>query len=363
MPYDTPSTHRSLEDSLIDPPEEHATRYTSQTDTVHDAVLGDAAAIEKLFHYLSSTNRDLRHIIQSTLHDMQDAGTWQALLPCLAVVGGMESWVDTGESAAATWLRRQMMAARRHPQDSHYNFEQIERSLVEAFVLDESEAEGRIKAAVLYEALSWRQLQAPTGYLLGLRGDLRAIPILEDMVQSPSRKVALWAIEALAALNDELCGQPLVVALARDREELHHAAQRALGELGHKAEPSLVAALDHPDSHIRWHAARTLGQIGDDRAIDALASGLYDENQAVRWTSARVLANLEGAAIPAILGVLCCHPITDPLRQAAYHALHSMPSRQTQVYLQPLLQVLRSPGASVAAPALANRMLAEWGRW
>ena len=220
----------------------------------------------------------------------------------------------------------------------------------------------KIKAAVLYEALTWKQLRAATGYLLGLRGDLRAIPILEEMVQSQAQKVAMWAIEALAALNNELCGQPLVVALACDRQELHRAAQRALGELGHKAEPALVAALDHPDSHIRWHAARTLGQIGDDRAVDALASGLYDENEAVRWTSARVLANLEAAAIPAILGVLCCHPITEPLRQAAYHALHSMPSRQTQVYLQPLLQVLRSPGASVAAPALANRMLAEWGR-
>jgi len=208
MPYDTPSTRRSLEDSLIDPPEEHATpRFGSQADTVRDAVLGDPNAIEKLFHYLGSANRDLRHIIQNTLHDVQDAATWQTLLPCLAVVGGMESWTDTGDSAAATWLRRQMMAARRHPQDSRYDFTQIERSLVEAFVLDESEGESKIKAAVLYEALAWKQLRAATGYLLGLRGDLRAIPILEEMVQSQAQKVAMWAIEALAALNDELCGR------------------------------------------------------------------------------------------------------------------------------------------------------------
>jgi hypothetical protein len=362
MPRETNPNRQALDDSLANPTEAYSPRYTSQSGILHDAVHGDQTAIESLFHYLSSSNRDLRTIIQSTLHDSQEAATWQALLPCLAALCEMDRWVDTGESGLATWLRRQMLSARKHPGSPGYDFERIQQGLVEAFVLDDSERECQLKTAVLYEALSWRQLRPTAGYLLGMRGDIRAVPILEEMVGSGSRQQALWAIHALAALNDELCGHPLVMALALDREELHHEAQRALGELGRKAEPALVAALDHPDSHIRWHAARTLGQIGDDRAVDALASGLYDENQAVRWTSARVLANMEGAAIPAILGVLCCHPITEPFRQAAFHALHSMPSRQTQVYLQPLLQVLNSPGASVAAPALANRMLAEWGR-
>ena len=362
MPTRDISAKNTLEDDLSDPPGVHSQRYTAQSTTLNDAVQGDPSATETVFHYLSSSNRDLRHIILSTLHDVEQAATWQALLPCLAVIVAPESWVDTGDSFLATWLRRKMLAAQRHPDAPGYNFERIERSLVEAFVLDESEGEARLKTAVLYDALAWQQMRYSAGYLLGMRGDLRAIPILEEMVESKTLKLSLWAIQALAALDDELCGPPLVAALARDRGELHHEAQHALGELGRKAEPSLVVALEHPDSHIRWHAARALGQIGDDQAVGALAAGLYDDNQAVRWTSARVLANLEASAIPAILGVLCCHPITDPFRQAAYHALHSMPSRQTQAYLQPLLQVLNSPGASIAAPAVANRMLAEWGR-
>ena len=361
MPTRNPPPKYTLEDAQGDPSESHSQRYSAQSGMLLDAVQGDPSATETIFHYLSSANRDLHHIILSALHDMETASIWQALLPCLAVTAAPESWVDTGDSHLATWLRRKILAARRYPEAPGYDFERIERSLVEAFILDDSDSEARLKTAVLYEALAWQQLRHAAGYLLGLRHDLRAIPILEEMVNSPIQKEALWAIHSLAAMDDELSGPPLVAALARDREELHHEAQRALSELGRKAEPALVAALEHPDSHIRWHAARTLGQIGDDRAVDALAAGLYDENQAVRWASARVLANLEAAAIPAILGVLCCHSITEPFRQAAFHALHSMPSQQTQVYLKPLLQVLGSPGASVAAPAVANRMLAEWG--
>jgi HEAT repeat protein len=118
--------------------------------------------------------------------------------------------------------------------------------------------------------------------------------------------------------------------------------------------------LQHPNSHVRWHAARGLGQIGDTQAIEVLAEGLFDENQSVRWVTARVLASLNSTAIPAILNVLTRNRLSEPFRQAVHHALHAMPSRLTQEYLQPLLLALRSPAANVEAPRQAQRMLLDW---
>jgi len=64
--------------------------------------------------------------------------------------------------------------------------------------------------------------------------------------------------------------------------------------------------------------------------------------------------------VPAILKVLTQRAINEPLRQAAYHALHAMPSSQTRAYLEPLLEALHSPAAPVQAPSVAQRFLREW---
>ena len=126
------------------------------------------------------------------------------------------------------------------------------------------------------------------------------------------------------------------------------------------AEPALLKALDHPDSHIRWHAARGLGQIGDASGIDVLAEGLHDENQAVRWATASVLARLDATAVPAILKTLTENELNEPFRQAAVHAMSAMPSSQTRAYLAPVLDALRGPAAQIEAPITANRLLGDW---
>jgi HEAT repeat protein len=130
--------------------------------------------------------------------------------------------------------------------------------------------------------------------------------------------------------------------------------------MGGLAESTWIIALRHPDSHVRWHAARALGQFGDPRAVDVLAQGLFDENHAVRWATAQVLASLDAAAIPAILKTLAEHPLDEQYRQVVYHALHAMPAAQTQEYLRPLLHALSGASAAVEAPCVAQRILSEW---
>jgi hypothetical protein len=52
------------------------------------------------------------------------------------------------------------------------------------------------------------------------------------------------------------------------------AARQELVLMGKEAVPALIAALKHPNEGVRWSAAKTLGEIGDESAVDALIEAL-----------------------------------------------------------------------------------------
>lgn len=324
-------------------------QYPAEVEVLHAALGGDKTAINRVLQYLSSSNERLKQIMQVSIREVGEPQLWRALLGCLA----WQRWglVRTKEAEPDCERRSDPQASRR-----------IDESITEVFVGDTSERERAIKESVLQEALehSGWSIRRAASYLLALRGEADMIPWLDKMINSAEVEWRLRAIAALAALQDEGCGPPLVRALAQEDTRVHREARKALGELGRHATPALVDALNHKDGHVRWHAARALGQTGDPRAVELLAEGLHDENQAVRWASARTLASLDAQAVPAILSVLCHRPLTEPFRQAAYHALHAMMSRQTQERIEPVLQALRGPGASAEAPAVAQRLLRSW---
>jgi HEAT repeat protein len=172
----------------------------------------------------------------------------------------------------------------------------------------------------------------------------------------------LRVIRALGAQKDSRCAAPLLKLLVEGEPELHRQAGRSLMNLGEAARGTWLSVLDHPDSHIRWHAARGLGQIGAMQSAPILAEGLRDEEFVVRWASADVLAQLGEAAVPATLAMLTRHELEGQFRQAAIHALHGVRSQRVQERLKPLLDALRGLNAGVEAPMLAQRLLAEWER-
>jgi HEAT repeat protein len=328
-------------------------RYKAQVEMIERAMQGDPAAVKDVFQYLGTSNANLRHMIQSAMHDSADARVWRQMLHCLAYECWLEpTEAEEGAEGKATPAQRAVLTL----QNAHT------QTLTEIFVLDENQSEKSLKEAVLNECLFTEdeKLRWAAIYIKGLRGDLMMATRLDELIERGDLAWKMRAIQALSVLDDPLCGPALVKALAMDHDVLHRAARLALSDMGRKAEPALVEALHHPDSHIRWHAARDLGQLGDPRAVEVLAEGLYDDNQSVRWATARVLANLDIYAVPAVLRVLSSHPINEPFRQAAYHALHAMHSAQTQQYLKPLVEALHNPGADVHAPLIAQRMLADW---
>jgi HEAT repeat protein len=318
-------------------------RHKAEAGLLERALDGDTLAANTVFNYLSSTNPHLRRMMEETLHELQDDRLWRHLLRCLA----LQRWDD------------QLDCERRHDPEASAR---IDAAICEAFIEDTSEADRELKLTVLREGLahSDSRLRHAAAYLLGHRKDPRAVPILDEAIDEANTQWQLRAIQALTVLKDEHSGRPLIKALAKDRNVLHQAANRALQELDKEAATAYVEALNHPDRHIRWHAARGLGQIGDARCVDVLVEGLYDDNPSVRWATARALANLDQQAVPAILNVLIQHTLTEPLREASFHALTSMPSTRTRERLKPLLLVLRGSSTSMLASAIANRLLAEW---
>ena len=259
---------------------ENPTPDPTQSSLIQRAIQGDAQAVQNVLQYLNAASPDLRHIIQAQLHQSGDTRIWQHLLYCL----GHGCWqIDETPSPNLP-----------HSETSQRGFQTI----VEVFVIDENEQEAADKMQVLRSALSDpdADLRIAAAYLLGLRGEIDALPLLEAMLQSPGLEWQLRAAQALAALNDECCGAPLVAALAAGRgTPLHHAAGKALSELGICAEPALLQALHHPDNHVRWHAARLLGQIGDPR-------GGCAGHRAVGRGPAGALGDRQGARQPGYAG-------------------------------------------------------------
>lgn len=104
---------------------------------------------------------------------------------------------------------------------------------------------------------------------------------------------------------------PLIGALRHPDARVRYHAASALGSLamrGIKAQnavPSLIEALHDGDSQVRNFAARSLGDIDDQRAVEPLIYALRDEDMGVRGDAASALGKLKDKrAIRPLLAML-----------------------------------------------------------
>lgn len=334
--------------------------YQAQAELIQSAARGDRKAAAQVLSYLTSSLADLRHILSQALHDTRDPQIWRCLLTYLAE----RKWGDWNDPAHLA-----VKLEWKEPQPGA-----VLQSISAIYTLDETQAEAAVKHTVLVEGLqSSPVIRHPAACLLGLRGAAAAIPVLEEIIAggesgpsessqfntslSEALEWQILATRALAVLDDPRSAPPLIQALAHGRGALHRAAGRALHDLGSTAQPALLDALHHPDSHVRWHAARALAHCADASGATILCEGLYDEQAEVRWATANVLGALDAAVLPAILRSLVAHRLNESYRRAIYHALHSMPSHHTQELIRPLLDALHGPAPSLEAPLAAERLL------
>ncbi len=318
-------------------------RHAAEAELLTRTLSGDRDAADALLDQLGSDNKWLQRMMLEPVSRCIDLRLWKRLLICMA----LHRWDEHADCRR----RADSKASKR-----------IDEAITGLFVRDDAPEVTPVKLAVLHEGLSDPEcrIRSAAAILLGLRGDPRAIDILAETLRMGEPECQLQAIVALGQLKGERAAWALIEALASDQETVHHAAGRALSELGDKAIPALADALKHPQQHVRWHAARALGDLGDMGAAASLIEALGDDDFSVRWAVAEALVAIGEPAVPKILDRLSRYTLTEDVRQVAYHALHQMPSRLVQARLHPLLDALRSPAAAVEAPGVAYRLLQTW---
>ena len=99
---------------------------------------------------------------------------------------------------------------------------------------------------------------------LGESGDTRAIPFLIDVLEDASTIVRREVVTALGKFDDPAVTPPLLLALARETDELTRREMiEILGQVGtREALPALTAMLESHALLTRVGAQKSLNQIG-----------------------------------------------------------------------------------------------------
>ncbi len=107
-------------------------------------------------------------------------------------------------------------------------------------------------------------------------------------------EIRIQAARTLGKLGDERAIEPLIAALKDPYREVREAAVMALGQFGELAFEPLVAALNDDVMEVRWgaHRALVVGGFGNERAAELLFTALNDETSEVRVEVAVTLGRL-----------------------------------------------------------------------
>ena len=84
----------------------------------------------------------------------------------------------------------------------------------------------------------------------------------------------------------------LIDLIGNEQYSIRMAATKKLSDLGERAVPALLTALQNGLWYTRECAVQALGSIASSKAIESLLSSLRDENVGVRRAAARALCNM-----------------------------------------------------------------------
>jgi len=166
-------------------------------------------------------------------------------------------------------------------------------------------ADGRVLAPLLSALTSqdWIvRMHAATG--LGRIGDPQAVLPMMPLLQDKVKAVRVEAAAGLAHIGE--AAVPSLLAALQQKEwlvKLH--AIEALGKIKSKAsvEPLLSMLFNDPDMAVRTDAARSLGEIGDPRAVEFLLMALDDLE--IRPVAVEALGKIgDRRAVPALIAIV-----------------------------------------------------------
>lgn len=137
-----------------------------------------------------------------------------------------------------------------------------------------------------------REVRLEAAEALGEIGDGSAVDALIETLGDVREDVRRAAAHSLGELHDPRAVSPLIAAI-RSKFVSGDRAAEALRELGEAAVEQLISVLSDDDHAVRYYAARTLGELGDARAVEPLiAATLQDRRWSVRREAATALGKL-----------------------------------------------------------------------
>jgi HEAT repeat protein len=134
-------------------------------------------------------------------------------------------------------------------------------------------------------------------------------------------------------------------------------ARKSLVSIGHAAVGPLVEALASKREWLRWEAAKTLAQVGDPSATQALIRALQDKMFDVRWLAAEGLIHIGNKAIKPLLEAVIKQPDSLWIREGTHHVLHDLPENNFKELLKPVLHALEDVEPSLEVAIVAEAAL------
>lgn len=159
-------------------------------------------------------------------------------------------------------------------------------------------------------------------------------------------------------MNTEEEIKKYLVDLEDDETRVRNIARHKLASIGSEAVPDLITQLKTDRERCRWEAAKILGDIRDETAVDALVEALLDNSISVHWVATEALIKYGHRAILPLLEGITRHFDSMRFRQGAYHILHMLERfHQLDPKVQEVLEALRDIEPSVSAPWAAERAI------
>ncbi|HZU69698.1 MAG TPA: HEAT repeat domain-containing protein [Ktedonobacteraceae bacterium] len=198
-------------------------------------------------------------------------------------------------------------------------------------------------------------------HILGIFGSPEATPIVIEALHDPVPAVRLQAAKALGRIGDASAVQPLLDALQGADEQLGSQIFSSLVKLGRVAVPALIERSKSSSPWVRWQCIRTLGEIGDRRAVPVLVDAMRDPDHAVAWMAAKALASFGIPSVEAVLKMLETADMTPWLVETASYVLRNQSYRHPKLrpYLEPVVQHMHDVAFRVGTSRAAFRALSQ----
>jgi len=134
--------------------------------------------------------------------------------------------------------------------------------------------------------------------------------------------------------------QSLVILLENEDEKVRAKARKSLITIGKQAVLPLSQVLENSKIYkARWEAAKALSEIGDLKSIPTLVKALEDPESDVAWLAAKTLEKFRKAAWPELLRALVSRGSNSILLQ---HGAHHILRKQKMEGYNDLLDILRT---------------------